>query len=150
MALRICGSGALRWFLASGLALACTSSMAQDAKEAVAVEAAKVVAAPLSEQVTAIGTLLSDEAVTVSSEIPGRLKEIHFQEGQPVAKGAPHTEEPEPPAPIRIDMGYEYAPSSRLTALASLASRSHGFIQVRCEGTDDNKVRLVCVIERHP
>ena len=89
MALRICGSGALRWFLASGLVLACTSSMAQDAKEAVAVEAAKVVAAPLSEQVTAIGTLLSDEAVTVSSEIPGRLKEIHFQEGQPVAKGAP-------------------------------------------------------------
>jgi len=45
--------------------------MAQDAKEAVAVEAAKVVAAPLSEQVTAIGTILSDEAVTVSSEIPG-------------------------------------------------------------------------------
>ena len=38
---------------------------------------------------TAIGTLLSDEAVTVSSEIPGRLKEIHFQEGQPVEKGAP-------------------------------------------------------------
>ena len=63
--------------------------MAQDAKEAVAVEAAKVVATPLSEQVTAIGTLLSDEAVTVSSEIPGRLKEIHFQEGQPVVKGAP-------------------------------------------------------------
>lgn len=87
--LRICGSGALRWFLASGLALACTTSIAQDAKEAVAVEAAKVVATPLSEQVTAIGTLLSDEAVTVSSEIPGRLKEIHFQEGQPVEKGAP-------------------------------------------------------------
>jgi membrane fusion protein, multidrug efflux system len=89
MALRICGSSALRWFLASGLALACTASMAQDAKEAVAVEAAKVVAAPLSEQVTAIGTLLSNEAVTVSSEIPGRLKEIHFQEGQPVEKGTP-------------------------------------------------------------
>src|SRR4026207_2314657 len=89
MALRICASGALRVFLASGLVLACTSSMAQDAKEAVAVEAAKVVAAPLSEQVTAIGTLLSNEAVTVSSEIPGRLKEIRFQEGQPVEKGTP-------------------------------------------------------------
>jgi membrane fusion protein (multidrug efflux system) len=63
--------------------------VAQDAKEAVAVEAAKVIAAPLSEQVTAIGTLLSNEAVTVSSEIPGRLKEIHFTEGEPVEKGAP-------------------------------------------------------------
>jgi membrane fusion protein (multidrug efflux system) len=89
MALRICGNGALRWFLASGLALASPATMAQDAKEAVAVEAAKVVAAPLSEQVTAVGTLLSNEAVTISSEIPGRLKEIHFEEGQPVEKGAP-------------------------------------------------------------
>ena len=87
--LRICGSGALRWFLASGLALACTTSIAQDAKEVVAVEAAKAVATPLSQQVTAIGMLLSDQAVTVSSDIPGRLKEIHFQEGQPVEKGAP-------------------------------------------------------------
>jgi membrane fusion protein (multidrug efflux system) len=55
----------------------------------VPVEAAKVTAAPLSEQVTAVGTLLSNEAVTVSSEIPGRLKEIHFQEGQPIEQGAP-------------------------------------------------------------
>jgi membrane fusion protein (multidrug efflux system) len=46
-------------------------------------------AAPLSEQVTAVGTIFSNEAVTVSSEIPGRLQEIHFQEGQPIDKGAP-------------------------------------------------------------
>jgi membrane fusion protein (multidrug efflux system) len=59
------------------------------AEQTVRVEAAKVVAAPLSEQVTAVGTLLSDESVTVSSESPGRLKEIHFTEGQPVQKGAP-------------------------------------------------------------
>ena len=80
-----------RWrLLAAGLAFVCSGAEAQDKQsEAVAVEAAKVIAAPLSEQVTAIGTLLSDEAVTVSSEIPGRLKEIHFQEGQPVDKGAP-------------------------------------------------------------
>jgi membrane fusion protein (multidrug efflux system) len=55
----------------------------------VPVEAAKVMAAPLSEQVTAVGTIFSNEAVTVSSEIPGRLQEIHFQEGQPIDKGAP-------------------------------------------------------------
>jgi membrane fusion protein (multidrug efflux system) len=78
------------WLLAASLTLACSAAEGQDNKGgAVAVEAAKVVAAPLSEQVTAIGTLLSNEAVTVSSEIPGRLKEIHFQEGQPVEKGAP-------------------------------------------------------------
>ena len=82
--------GARWWLLAAGLAIVCSGAEAQDNNsEAVPVEAAKVIAAPLSEQVTAVGTLLSDEAVTVSSEIPGRLKEIHFQEGLPVDKGAP-------------------------------------------------------------
>jgi membrane fusion protein (multidrug efflux system) len=77
------------WLIAAGAALACATASAQDADKTVAVEAAKVVAAPLSEQVTAIGTLLSDEAVTVSSEIAGRLQEIHFEEGTAVEKGAP-------------------------------------------------------------
>jgi membrane fusion protein (multidrug efflux system) len=75
--------------MAVGLILACWPAEAQDKTAAVPVEAARVTAAPLSEQVTAIGTILSNEAVTVSSEIPGRLKEIHFQEGQPVEQGAP-------------------------------------------------------------
>jgi membrane fusion protein (multidrug efflux system) len=83
---------AARWWPLSAAVVACicTLAKAEDTKSAaVPVEAAKVVAAPLSEQVTAVGTLLSNEAVTVSSEIPGRLKEIHFQEGQPVEQGAP-------------------------------------------------------------
>ena len=76
--------------LAAAIGFAAGGAGAQDGKTAaVPVEAARVVAAPLSEQVTAIGTLLSDEAVTISSEIAGRLEEIHFQEGQPIAKGAP-------------------------------------------------------------
>ena len=77
-----------RWLVAAGFVLVSAPTLAQDKSEAIPVEAAKVVAAPLSEQVTAIGTILSDEAVIVSSEIPGRLQEIHFQEGQPVEKGA--------------------------------------------------------------
>jgi membrane fusion protein, multidrug efflux system len=83
---------AARWWPLSAAVVVCICTLAQaeDTKSAaVPVEAAKVVAAPLSEQVTAVGTLLSNEAVTVSSEIPGRLKEIHFQEGQPVEQGAP-------------------------------------------------------------
>jgi membrane fusion protein (multidrug efflux system) len=88
MALGSCGD-ARWWLLAAGIVLASSGARAQDNKSAaVPVEAAKVIAAPMSEQVTAVGTLLSDESVTVSSEIPGRLKEIHFQEGQRVEKGA--------------------------------------------------------------
>jgi membrane fusion protein (multidrug efflux system) len=78
------------WLLAAGIAVSVSAAEAEDNKSTpVPVEAAKVVAAPLSEQVTALGTLLSNEAVTISSEIPGRLQEIHFQEGQPIDKGAP-------------------------------------------------------------
>ena len=50
------------WLAAAALALVCSAASAQDNK-VVPVEAAKVIAAPLSEQVTAIGTLLSNEAV---------------------------------------------------------------------------------------
>ena len=90
MARTISPAGAWWCLLAAGLLLTPGSALAQDdSGQAVPVEAAKVVAAPLSEQVTAVGTLLSDESVTVSAEIPGRLKEIHFTEGQPVEKGAP-------------------------------------------------------------
>lgn len=55
---------------------------------AVPVEAAKVVKQPLGDRVTAVGTLLSNESVVVRSEIAGRVKAIHFDEGRPVAKGA--------------------------------------------------------------
>jgi membrane fusion protein (multidrug efflux system) len=90
MALRGEGRSLACWLLVAGIAVSISAAEAEDNKSTpVPVEAAKVVAAPLREQVTAIGTLLSNEAVTISSEVPGRLKEIHFQEGQPIDKGAP-------------------------------------------------------------
>ena len=74
-------------------ATASFAASAQDKDKAnnkpVAVEAAKVQAAPLSEQVTAVGTLMSNEAVTMSSEIAGRLEKVHFEEGTEVRKGDP-------------------------------------------------------------
>jgi len=89
MARTVCNTGAWWCLLAAGLLLISSSAIAQDGPEkAVPVEAAKVAAGPLSQQVTAVGTLLSNESVTVAAEIPGRLKEIHFTEGQPVEKGA--------------------------------------------------------------
>ena len=86
---RVCGSGGRLAFGRRIVGLAYRHRRPRTSSRAVAVEAARSLPRRLSEQVTAIGTLLSDEAVTVSSEIPGRLKEIHFQEGQPVEKGAP-------------------------------------------------------------
>ncbi len=54
---------------------------------AVAVETATVATARLQEDVVAIGTLRSNESVVVRPEISGRITEIGFAEGSPVARG---------------------------------------------------------------
>ena len=53
----------------------------------VTVEAVKVTAS-LPQTITAVGSLRSDESVTLRPEVAGRINTIAFQEGQPVAKGA--------------------------------------------------------------
>jgi len=55
----------------------------------VTVEAAKVVTAAMPQTIIAVGSLRSDESITLRPESAGRISEITFQEGQRVAKGAP-------------------------------------------------------------
>ena len=55
----------------------------------VTVEAVKVVTASMPQTITAVGSLRSDESVTLRPENAGRISAITFQEGQRVAKGAP-------------------------------------------------------------
>ena len=57
--------------------------------KSVPVEAATVTKGPLTEQVTAVGSLRSDESVVITSEIAGRIDAIHFKEGTSVPEGAP-------------------------------------------------------------
>jgi|SRR5688572_21660972 membrane fusion protein (multidrug efflux system) len=54
----------------------------------VAVESTRVTTASLPQTITAVGSLRSDESVTLRPEVAGRITEILFQEGQRVAKGA--------------------------------------------------------------
>jgi membrane fusion protein (multidrug efflux system) len=60
---------------------------AAPARDAVAVEAARVVAGTVVEDLRAVGTLRPNEAVTVVSEIAGRVERIGFREGQAVGAG---------------------------------------------------------------
>jgi membrane fusion protein (multidrug efflux system) len=62
---------------------------AQGGGPATSVEATKVVTAPMPQTITAVGSLRSDESVTLRPETAGRISAITFQEGQRVAKGAP-------------------------------------------------------------
>lgn len=53
------------------------------------VETALVITGPADRETTAIGSLRADEGVTITSEIAGRVAEIHFNEGDSVAADQP-------------------------------------------------------------
>ena len=59
------------------------------AAASVVVEASKVAKVALPQGITAVGSLRSDESVTVRPEVAGRINSIHFHEGERVVKGAP-------------------------------------------------------------
>lgn len=54
----------------------------------VVVEAARVTTVKLPRALTAVGSLRSDETVILRPEIAGRIAQIHFKEGERVAKGS--------------------------------------------------------------
>ena len=54
----------------------------------IAVEATLVKSVRMSQGLTAVGSLRSDESVTIRPEVSGRISEIGFREGQRVAKGS--------------------------------------------------------------
>ncbi len=55
---------------------------------AVNVEAVKVETMSLPQTITAVGSLRSDESITLRPEVAGRISAIGFQEGQRVTKGS--------------------------------------------------------------
>lgn len=57
------------------------------AARGVPVELAIVESVSFPRGLSAIGTLRSDESTVISAEVPGRVAEINFKEGQPVTKG---------------------------------------------------------------
>ena len=54
----------------------------------ITVEASKVQSVRMAQGLTAVGSLRSDESVTIRPEVAGRISEIAFREGQRVEKGA--------------------------------------------------------------
>lgn len=57
------------------------------APAAVPVEVATAVESAAAVEIRSVGTLKSDESVLIASELPGRIAEILFDEGQQVAEG---------------------------------------------------------------
>ncbi len=77
------------------MAFAATAAVAQAPKDApkgpppaMPVKAAAARIAPAIDEVSAVGTLRADEAVTIRPEIAGRVVEFRFSEGQAVARSS--------------------------------------------------------------
>lgn len=64
-----------------------SATQATSAPPAITVEAGKVAQMSLPQGITAVGSLRSDESITLRPEVAGRISEILFKEGQRVAQG---------------------------------------------------------------
>lgn len=89
------GAGWYYWqhvMIPADAAASTEAAPANTAPRAVAVEASPVSVDTMERRLTAIGTLESNESVTLRPEIAGRLTMIHFREGERVAQGDPVVE----------------------------------------------------------
>lgn len=88
--LGLAGLGAFAWYAQQGgLSSSVQPVSAQaDAARPVVVEVVEVVLEPMADELTAVGSLRSNESVILRPEIPGRISAIRFENGMPAAKGA--------------------------------------------------------------
>lgn len=87
--LAIAAAGGWYWYAQPRPADAAAAAAQPAPARPVTVEAAPVRLDTVERILTAIGTLESNESVTLRLEIPGRLVVIHFREGERVARGEP-------------------------------------------------------------
>jgi membrane fusion protein (multidrug efflux system) len=109
---------------------------------AVAVEAVKVEKASMPQAITAVGSVRSDESVTVRPEVAGRIAAIGFQEGQRVAKGA---------MLVRLDPAIPQAELQQANANLTLARAKYeraidlqkrGFISSQARDEAENNLKV--------
>lgn len=75
-------------FVLSMVLAACLAQVGEvRAQQSVLVEAVQVQVRALADDVSAVGTLLSNESVLLRPEVAGRIAAIHFREGAPVRRG---------------------------------------------------------------
>lgn len=92
------------------------SVAAQGSAAALPVEVTKAGTVMLPQTITAVGSLRSDESVTLRPEVAGRITAILFQEGQRVTKGA---------TLVRLDAAINLADVQQVRANLALAKSKY-------------------------
>ncbi len=108
----------------------------------VSIEATKVSKMALPQGITAVGSLRSDESITLRPEVAGRISAIMFREGERVAKGAPL---------VKLDPSVTEAEAQQARANLTLAKAKHtravdlekkGFISGQARDEAENNLRV--------
>ncbi|MEP6943445.1 MAG: efflux RND transporter periplasmic adaptor subunit [Betaproteobacteria bacterium] len=109
---------------------------------AVSIEASKVARIALPQGITAVGSLRSDESVTLRPEVAGRISAIQFREGERVTKGTPL---------VRLDTAVAEAEAQQARANLKLAQQKNaraidlqtkGFVSGQAKDEAENSLRV--------
>ncbi|MGQ0579258.1 MAG: efflux RND transporter periplasmic adaptor subunit [Betaproteobacteria bacterium] len=125
-----------------------TQPAAQAAKPmGLPVKAVPVKVGKVSDEVTAVGTLLAEESVIIRPEIDGRIIGLHFQEGQAVAAGTrlvsiDSSEFEAQAAAVRADLKTEEQRLARTRELHQQNFISKDALDVQLGAVDRLKARL--------
>jgi len=112
------------------------------APAAVAVEVVTAATASMPQMITTVGSLRSDESVTLRPEVAGRVVKIGFEEGRPVAKNA---------VLVKLDPAINEAEVQQAKANFTLAKSKYeraidlqkqGFISGQARDEAENNLRL--------
>jgi membrane fusion protein (multidrug efflux system) len=111
------------------------------------VKAVPVKVGKVSDEVTAVGTLLAEESVIIRPEIDGRIVGLHFQEGQAVAAGTrlvsiDNSEYEAQAAAVRADLKTEEQRLARTRELYQQNFISKDALDVQLGAVDRLKARL--------
>jgi membrane fusion protein, multidrug efflux system len=143
----IAGVGALSYWAGTRSAKAPTAPSAAAPSKGgstagVVVEAARVATVKLPNSLAAVGSLRSDETVIVRPEIAGRISQIHFKEGERVAKGA---------VLVKLDASVQQADLDKARANLTLAKtkfersvdlRNKGFLSSQAQEEAENNLKV--------
>lgn len=144
----IAGVGALSYWAGAQKSASSPGAAAASAPKAasgpppVVVEAARVSTVQLPQSLNAVGSLRSDETIVLRPEIAGRVSQINFREGEPVAKGQ---------VLVKLDDSVQQADLDRARANLTLSKTKHersidlrnkGFISSQALDEAENNLKV--------
>ena len=127
---------------APGASTTASDKSTAGAAPAVVVEAVSASTASMPQMITAVGSLRSDESVTLRPEVAGRVVAIGFEEGRPVAKNA---------MLVRLDAAVNAAEVQQAKANLTLAKSKYeraidlqkqGFISGQARDEAENNLKV--------